>query len=109
MKTVLTHWEKWTYDVWGNRKDGYEVNDRYCLSRDYVIRLKIRVNNPGTAQEFISAYPTDYQIKKAFGVSCAIDTDGDDIVIDVKRESDWYPIGEMHCISHESLSPIREA
>ena len=108
-KTVLTHWELWMYDVWGNRQDGYEVNDRYCVNRDYAIRLKIVVNNPGTKLEFASAYPTDYQIEKAFGTRCKLDLSGDDIGIDVNRESDGFPIGEMRCISHESLSPIREA
>lgn len=27
----------WTFDVWGNPDDGYEVNDRYLLSGDLFI------------------------------------------------------------------------
>ena len=27
----------WTFDVWGNPDDGYEVNDRYLLSEDLFI------------------------------------------------------------------------
>lgn len=109
LKTVETHWELWSFDVWGNRQDGYDVNDRSCFDRDYVIYCKIEhnnVNNPALA--FDSASPSDYQIKKAFGVGCKIETSGDDLHIDVARESDGYPIGELYCTSHKSLSPIRK-
>ncbi len=105
-KTVLTDWDIRTYDVWGNAKDGYEVND--TSSRGSVtIRCKLVHNNPGTPQEFISASPSDYQIRGVFGVGCAIDTEGDDCTIYVHRASDLYPIGELHCTSHASLSPVR--
>lgn len=104
--TVKTVWELWSYDVWGNRQDGYDVNDRLCFNREYVINVKIKTNNPGSPREFQSAYPSDYQIKKAFGVSCKIETRGDDLNIYIDRASDGYPLGEMICISHESLSPI---
>ena len=107
-KTVKTTWELWIYDVWGNRQDGYDTNDRFCLSRDYEINLKIEINNLGTEQEFLSASPSDYQIKKAFGVGCSLDVYGDDCDIYVNQESDGFPIGEMHLTSHKSLSPIRD-
>lgn len=106
-KTIKSTWELWNYDVWGNRKDGYEVNNRFCFNREYEINLKIMVNNPNTKFEFHSAYPTDYQIRKAFEVGCSIDLGGDDTTIYVNRSSDGYPIGEMFCTSHKSLSPIR--
>lgn len=61
------------------------------------------------SQEFVSAYPTDRQIKRAFGVTCRIETGGDDMRITVNRTRDGYPIGEMHCTSHASLSPVRKA
>lgn len=106
-KTIDTLWEIWTYDVWGNRQDGYDVNDRFCLNSSYPLRLKVKTANFATPQEFQYAYPSDFQLKQLFGVSCKIDTDGNDINIYVNRESDNYPIGELNCISHESLSPIR--
>lgn len=106
-KTVQTTWNKRTYDVWGNKKDGYEVNDtRGHGSID--IRCKVKTHNTGTPQEFQSAGPSDFQLRQAFGVHCKIETDGDDLAIYVKRKSDWYPIGELLCESHDSLSPIRE-
>lgn len=105
--TIETTWEVWTYDVWGNARDGYEVNDRYCHDRAYKLTLPIEINNPGTPRVFQSAYPTDKQIRAAFGIRCRYETDGDDLTIYVTRERDGYPIGEMVCTSHESLSPIQ--
>jgi hypothetical protein len=85
------------------------VNDRHCYNRAYPIRLLVEVNNQGTEFEFISAYPTDKQIREAFGLGREkINLEGDDISIYVYRARDSYPIGEMICTSHDSLSPIRE-
>lgn len=106
-KTVLTTWDVRTYDVWGNRTDGYEVNDVYTMTCDYPIRCKVVRNNPDSPHAFVSAYPSDYQLQRLFGVRCALDVDGDDTGIFVRRRSDGYPIGELACTSHESLSPIR--
>ena len=107
-QTIETSWELRTYDVWGNNKDGYEVNDSYVVDRDYPMTLTVTVNNQGTPQEFLSAYPTNRQIRKALDLrSIQLDLQGDDLTIYVNRSSNGYPLGEMHCISHESLSPIR--
>jgi hypothetical protein len=106
-KTVNTTWELWTYDVWGNKEEGFEVNDKTCFYRSYEINLKIENNNPNTPMQFLSAYPSNYQIEQAFNTNCQFELDGDDIHIYINRTSDNYPIGEMFCTSHASLSPIR--
>ena len=105
-KTIQTVWEIATYDVWGNADDGFEVNDVYRHG-ETEIACKVEVNNRGNPQEFKSAYPTDSQIREVFGINCGIDIDGDDMVIYINRARDSYPIGELHCISHKSLSPIQ--
>lgn len=107
MTRIKTLWEIRTYDVIGNAKDGYEVNDVYPHGK---VELYIPVYrwNVGTSAEFKSAHPSDKKIRSVFGVSCRIDTDGDDITIYVNRRRDGYPIGEMYCVSHSSLSPIRK-
>lgn len=107
-KTIETTWELRSYDVWGNARDGYEANDTYVVG-EVTLRLKLETHNEGTEHEFQSATPSDRQIRQCFGVRCRLDTDGpgDDIHIYVNRERDGYPIGEMHCTSHESLSPPR--
>ena len=110
MKTIETTWELWSYDVWGNAVDGYEVNDRSCFDREYPLTLKVETNNPGNPQEFLSAYPSDKQIREALGCASAyrIELEGDDMTIYVNRSRDGYPLGELHCTSHKSLSPIWE-
>ena len=106
-KTVKTSWELWSYDVWGNATDGYDVNDRFCFNRAYDINATIQTHNVGTDREFQTAVPSDYQIKRAFGISGKIETTGDDTHIYIE-DSKGYPLGEMNCISHSSLSPIGE-
>lgn len=106
---IDTTWEFATYDVCGNAKDGYEVNDVYRRRKPIELRLKVDTYNPGTPQEFDGATPTDRQIRSIFGTRCRIDTEGDDTTIYVYRDRDRYPIGEIHCTSHHSLSPIRAA
>ena len=110
MKTekIETTWETWTYDVWGNEKDGFEVNDRSCLSRDYPLTLKVETFNQGTDQEFKAAYPSDKQIREALDIKprTRIVLEGDDLAIYVTHGPTGYPLGELHCTSHLSLSPI---
>lgn len=109
MKTIMTTWEVWIYDVWGNSDEGYDVNDRHCIDREYPLRLRVKTYNAGSPQEFKAAYPSDYQIQNALGYGRpALDIDGDDLTIYVNRASDGYPLGELYCTSHKSLSPIVE-
>ncbi len=106
-QTVKTEWEVATYDVWGNDRDGFDVNDVYRRGSETLV-LEVNTYNVGTASEFVSASPTDRQIRRVFGLGrIQLDTDGDDLTIYVNRARDGYPIGELHCVSHESLSPIR--
>ncbi len=106
--TLKTTWELRTYDVWGNAKDGYDINDSYRAG-SIELRIPQTRYNAGVIGEFIGAYPTDRQIKRVFGTRSRIDTTGDDIHIFVERQRDGYPIGEMVCTSHASLSPVRES
>ena len=105
--SLPTRWAIATYDVWGSAKNGWDVNDVYRGS-EIELRVPQWRYNCGTPQEFIGAAPSDKQIKAVFGVRCHIETDGDDLNIYVNRDRDGYPIGEMRCVSHESLSPVRK-
>lgn len=108
-KQIRTEWQYATYDVWGNASDGFEVNDVYRRREPVVLMLDVETFNKGTGQEFDGATPTDRQIRRVFGLGkVQIETDGDDVSIYVNRARDRYPIGELSCVSHESLSPIRE-
>lgn len=84
---MRTTWKIWTYDVWGNANDGYEVNDCYCQCREHEI-------------ESDDGQPTDAQVRECFETyfglgKTRIDIDGDDRSVYVTRERDGYPIGEM--------------
>ena len=103
--TVETVWEVVTYDVWGNSRSGYEVNDSYSHG-EHSLTLDVVVNNQGSEREFLSAYPTKKQIQKLFGIRFKIDLDGDSTRIEVTRKSDAKPIGYLTCVSYKSLSPI---
>jgi len=93
---VRTVWEIWTYDVWGNAKDGYEVNDRSCVNREYEMMIKIEICNQGTQREFKSVYPSNKQIREAFSLKkISLNLEGDDTTIYVNHATDGYPIGEM--------------
>lgn len=104
--SIKTQWELRTYDVWGNEKDGYEVNNLFHAGT-VTLRIPQARYNVGTPYEFLAAFPSDRQIKRAFDVRCRIDVEGDDLHVYVIRARDGYPIGEMHCESHESLSPVK--
>lgn len=105
-KTIKTQWDLRTYDVWGNKRDGYDANDSYWAG-SVTLQLTIETANVGTDRAFDFAFPSDRAIQRVFGVRCKLDISGDDIDVYINRESDGFPIGEMHCTSHESLSPIR--
>lgn len=107
-KAILTVWEAWDYDVWGNAEEGYDVNNRFRIG-EFEENAAIRVYNAGTEHEFRSAELSDDQIRDMLGIRAEvpIETDGDDMVIYVTAEENGYPLGELHCLSHVSLSPPR--
>jgi protein-tyrosine-phosphatase len=84
----MAKWKFRTYDVWGNKEDGFEVNDVYSAGS---------VDGP--------ANPTDAQALKMFkaaGIIVAKATvrdvtfDGDDAVIYATETKSGYPLGEAH-------------
>ena len=107
-KYIDTAWIVANYDVWGNAKDGYQVNNVYRHGT-VDLRIPVYIYNQGTEREFKEAFPTDKQIREALNVKprVRLDLDGDDLNIYANHESTHYPLGELRCISHESLSPIR--
>jgi len=55
----------WSYDVWGNADDGWDVNDRYKQSDNFIIVSSKKIYNQGASQEFSDYVPTDEEIKQA--------------------------------------------
>lgn len=93
MKTKIRTFRLWTYDVWGNARDGFDVNDRY--DHGYVtIKCKREVFNAGTQNEFETFNPTDRQLSRAAGFNgVAWDGDGESFYAEVSRNG--RPVGEL--------------
>lgn len=107
MKTELRKYEVWTYDVWGDAKYGYEVNDNYHQG-DIVLHCPIKwANTKGITDsptnepsEFpICDGPSDDQLREIFSLreDTSIDVDGDEQSIYVNLD-DGYPVGELRLI-----------
>ena len=93
MKTKTRKFRLWTYDVWGNARDGFDVNDRY--SHGYVeIVCKHEVFNAGTPHEFETFEPTDRQLSRAAGFSRAA-WEGQDGTYYAEDSRNGRPIGEL--------------
>jgi hypothetical protein len=75
----------WSYDVWGNEEDGWEVNDRCCLSRLFEIHA---AGDDATDEEIRLALVACGYLKDGF----AIETDGDDRMIEVTQANNGYPL-----------------
>lgn len=57
----------WTYDLWGNAREGYDVNDRYEHGT-VSIRCKRTTHNAGTLHEFHQWEPSNVQLARAANV-----------------------------------------
>lgn len=103
---ISTVWEVITYDVWGNKRDGFEVNQVFN-SGMVEIPVKLEVYNPGKEWEFYSGGPTDTQIRKALGITPRVriyDPYSNEGIVYANHVSTDYPLGELRLVSHDSLS-----
>lgn len=103
---ISTVWEVRDYDVWGNARDGWEVNDSFSRG-EVELDLPVKIYNQGKPGEFLGADVSEAQIRELFGRNANSDGQGDDLHIYVETKS-GKPLGEMYCISHKSLSPISQ-
>ncbi len=96
-------YELWFYDVWGNKENGFEVNDRNCADRDFVIMSNPKIYNRGKPEQFTDFVPTDKQVLQALvragelkesALYMNIEIDGDEENIYL-TESDGYPLCEL--------------
>ena len=93
-KTQARIYKVWTYDVWGNANDGYDVNDRSSAGK-VIIRCKRKVFNEGTAHEFTSYDPTNLQLSRAVG-GRGLSWDGEsDSTLYAEQKSDGRPECEL--------------
>lgn len=83
----------WTYDVWGNARDGFDVNDRYSHG-NVSIKCKREAFNVGTSMEFSTWEPTDRQLSRAANATrCA--WEGQDGTYYAQDSRNGRPVGEL--------------
>lgn len=99
------HYELWFYDVWGNEEEGFWVNDRFCVDRDFIIMSNPKVYNKGTPRQFVDFAPTDKQILHALvdagelkdialEINIEIESDGENIYL-TDVDMGYYPLCEL--------------
>jgi hypothetical protein len=95
-RRVLRRFEVRTYDVWGNARDGFEVNAAY---RHGIIEVRGRVvrHNAGTPHEFETIEVTDRQLNRALGCR-GVSWGGDDQRLFGELKN-GKPIGELNLIT----------
>ena len=130
MKHIKTYWKAYTYKMWGNENEGYEVNQLFNLknytddetyidypsgykavfSHVFELRLKLQpyqTFDNGNAITGWSASPSAKQIRQL--LLCPriqVQVYGDDTHLYVERLRDGWPLGELCCVSHKSLRPV---
>jgi len=91
---MIKKYEVWSYDVWGNAKDGFEVNDRSKIDT-ITINVKGETFNQGTANEFTTFEPTDLQLARSLNVrNCSFENTGGGVIY-IENKSNGRPEGEL--------------
>ena len=84
-----------SYDVWGNKKDGFEVNDAHHTG------LEIEIADGATDKEIVQALKRAGFLKRGLRYS-SIEIDGEEgFSLYVTYEPDWYPLCELRPIEEE--------
>jgi hypothetical protein len=78
----------YTYEVWGNSRDGYDVNDRSCFLRDAYIDDVILDSNYNLLQWLKSIG----LIKKGVRLTSVL-FDGDEYCVDITVAKNGRPFG----------------
>lgn len=117
--TVIAVCEWATYDVWGNSRNGFEVNDKYNQG-EIEIPATMTIHGvpafPGAKDKYrsfpssgsfstelaVSFTLTDKDIKKALDITCKFDVDGDDLNYYINKKSNGKPLCEIRIVSWKS-------
>ena len=105
-------WEVIGYGVSGNATQGWDIYDCWVLEPELVLKLTTDQRKSGypwdsRRETFRYAQMRERQIRQVLDChNWPIYIDGDDTRVLVTRRNDGYPIGELRCVSHQSLSPV---
>lgn len=101
MKTKTRVYQLATYDVWGNAREGFEVNNVYQHG-EIKIKCKGSVYNQGTEWEFTEWAPTDLQCNRAVGARNCQSVQGEpDYVLYFENKMNGKPVYELRFLRFE--------
>ena len=96
--TKMLTYEIYRYDVWGNARDGWEVNDVWRTHAKIHVICKRKRYNVGTPQEFSTYAPTDRQLNRALGARGLLWDGETEHTLFAARKRDGKPVGELRFI-----------
>ncbi len=76
----------YTYDVWGNKKDGFEIND--CFATDIMI---------DSSKDIVKSLKQEGFIKKSIK-NKSFEIEGDEDCLYITYAPDYYPLCELRRI-----------
>ena len=100
-RTRIALYDVFTYDVWGNEEDGYEVNDVFLFARGAEIGQEEIEYNENTEHSFLCWEVPESELIEALGIKHGtdIDVEGEEcFVLAVNTSVDCYPIGELRFV-----------
>ena len=100
-RTRIALYDVFTYDVWGNEEDGYEVNDVFPFARGAEIKQEEIEYNEDTPHSFLSWEVPEAELIEALRIKpgTAIEVSGDDdLALCVESAADCYPLGELRFV-----------
>ena len=114
MKNVS--YQLWFYDVWGNEEEGFSVNDRNCVSREFIVPTMPKTYNRGKPGQFTDFVPSDKEVLAALvdagelkpsALTAGIEFDGDGESIYLTEEN-GCPLCELLLNKEELESCIQK-
>lgn len=96
-KKILTY-EVCRYDVWGNARDGWDVNDVWRTGEKIHVTCKRERHNAGTAQEFSTYVPTDRQLNRALGARGLVWDGETEHTLFATHSRSGKPVGELRFV-----------
>ena len=92
----VNRYQLWTYDVWGNKKDGFDVNNRF---KEGIVEIP----EDATNREFLKIVRKAISIKRGYH-HADFDIDGEPeytlyVTYTGTSLGGWYPVCEMEYIN----------
>ena len=103
-----TIWELLVPTLGGNAQDGWVVESTYTTEEYYELALPIRNKFRSKLGKFAYCQISDADVREALDLQGeAVEIHGISVFVIAYCKKDQRPLGAMHCVSHETLFPLR--